>query len=348
MFGPPAYPLTTDPEMNILVLGGTGFISGRLVDVLLADGHHVTTLTRSGGRANNARLDHVAGDRNDASVMRELARTDRFDAVVDMVAYRPEESRLAVDVFRGRVDRFIHCSTASVYMVSADVRCPITIDQADLPPNAPRERNPFGYDYGMLKRECEDVLWTAHDAGDVAVTMFRPTFVCGPGDPTARDAFWIVRILDGKPVIVPGTGEHVFQQVFVDDVARMFAAALRTDESVGKAYNVASEESRSLNEVLSLLAGLLDQDPEFVHIPQDAFDQLDISTFPGADVFPFNTRRTAVMDLSGTLADLGVSTTPFETWMKKTIDWFRPRLPDATFGYDRREREVRIAREYMD
>lgn len=329
--------------MNILVIGGTGFISGRLVELLLEDGHVVTTLTRRGGDSTRLGLTHVAGHRNDLSVLKRLTAENTFDAVFDMVAYEPEDSRVAVEALHGRVRRFIHCSTISVYMVSADVHCPITLDQDKLPPNGPRDRNPFGYDYGMKKRECEDVLWAAHDESNFAVTMLRPTFVTGPHDPTARDAFWIARILDGRPILVPGSGDHVFQQVFVDDVARLFVRTLTTDASIGKPYNVASEEAYTLNEYLNRLAGLLGRDPEFVLVDHAEFDALDISRYPNADVFPFDSRRDAIFDLTETIADLDYRSTPFNEWMPRTIEWYRYRLPEASIGYERRDREVAIA-----
>jgi nucleoside-diphosphate-sugar epimerase len=54
--------------------------------------------------------------------------------------------------------------------------------------------------------------------------MLRPTYVCGPNDPMRRDYFWIQRLLDRKPVLVPGSGDHAFHPVYAGDVARAFVA----------------------------------------------------------------------------------------------------------------------------
>jgi nucleoside-diphosphate-sugar epimerase len=67
-------------------------------------------------------------------------------------------------------------------------------------------RNPFGMDYGINKRRCEEVIWESYSKSGLPVTVIRPTFVCGPEDPARRDYFWIERILDGKPLLVPGSG----------------------------------------------------------------------------------------------------------------------------------------------
>ncbi|MFW5973614.1 MAG: NAD-dependent epimerase/dehydratase family protein [Bacteroidota bacterium] len=333
--------------MKILIIGGTGFISHRVVDLLLADGHEVTTLTRRGGDTGHPRLRRIEGDRNDRSTLEHVAGESRFGAVYDMVAYAPEQSRIAAEVFRGRTRRFIHCSTISVYMVSRDVRCPIDEGQNELEPNWLDGTNPFGADYGMDKRACEDVLWDAHDEDALPVTMLRPTYVSGPRDPLARDAFWMARILDGRPILVPGSGDLAFHQVFVDDVARAFVDLLDRPATVGSAYNVASEEFYSLNEYLYMLAAMLDREPELVHVDQDVFDQLPFATYPGAHVFPFNTRRTTIFDLSKIREELDFSSTPLEEWMAATIAWYRGRLPGGSFGYEHRDREVGFADQWL-
>ena len=259
-----------------------------------------------------------------------------------MAAYIAEQSEDAVKVFKGRVGRFIHCSTVSVYMVSNDVRCPVTEDQdkGELMPDFPR--NPFGMDYGINKRKCEDVLWDAHTPGTFPVTMLRPVFVCGPGDWTRRDYFWIQRILDEKPLLVPGSGDFAFQQVYVLDAARAFCDAAESEAAAGKAYNVASEEIYSLNEYIKNISSILNKDPELVHINQQVFDSLDISYFPGADVFPFNTRRTAIFSLDKIKKHLGYKSTPFNEWMPLTIEWYRKNVK-TSFGYENRDKELEIA-----
>lgn len=334
--------------MTIFIIGGTGFISRRLVDFLLEDGHEVTTLTRRGGEFDHPRLRSLKGDRNDRSVLQEAVGGRTFGAVFDMIAYEPEQSRIAAEVFRGRTRRFIHCSTISVYLVSRDVRCPIDEGQNELEANWLEGPNPFGADYGMAKRECEEVLWEAHDEEALPVSMLRPAYVSGPRDPVARDAFWMSRILDGRPLLVPGSGDHAFQQVFVDDVARAFVALLNRPASVGNAYTVASEECYSLNEYLRLLGRMLGREPEIVNVDQDVFDLLPFSTYSGADVFPFNTRRTVIFDLTRIRRELDYHSAPFEEWMPGTIDWYRDRLPRATFGYENRDEEVEFAERWRE
>lgn len=329
--------------MNILLLGGTGFISGALVRRLLAKGHHVTTITRSAGPVTGAGgdVERLKADRSDITALREVIGKRTFDAVYDIIAYRPEESRAAVELFRGRTGRFIHCSTISVYMVSDRVQCPVTEDQDQLPLMKFWDRNPFGMQYGIDKRACEQVLWDAHHDAQFPVSMLRPTFVSGPADPARRDWFWIERVLDGQSLLVPGSGDHAFQQVYIEDVAAAFAALLNEDVSIGKAYNIVGEEIFSLNEYLRVLGELTGRQVDRVHVPQTTFDKLAISSNPRGDVFPFNTRRTAVFSLDRIKKDLGYRSTPFREWMAATIEWWRQRGTHS-LGYERRREELKL------
>ena len=228
-------------------------------------------------------------------------------------------------------------------MVSEEVRCPISEYQDKLPLMPHWPRNPFGMDYGINKRLCEDVLWEAHEDGVLDVSMLRPTFVCGPEDPGIRDWFWIQRILDGGPLLVPGSGDHAFQVVYIDDLARAVADLVEAGESSGRAYNVAGEDILTLNEYLRRLGALLQRDVEIVNVDQDVFDRLPFSTHPRGDVFPFNTRRTAVFKLDRIKHDLGYRCTSFEDWIVPTIDWYRNTYGADSLGYERRRDETQFA-----
>lgn len=336
--------------MNILVIGGTGFISSALVQRLLDAGHSVTIFNR-GRRAlpfiGAERLEVIRGDRSVKGAFERQLRGRVFDAVYDMIAYSGAESEVAASFFHGKTGRFIHCSTVSVYMVSTDVRCPITEDQARAPLMEYWPGNPFGMEYGISKRKCEEVLWNAHDEKLLPVTVLRPTFVSGPGDPTRRDYFWMQRIADGGPLLIPGTGEYRFQQVFIRDVALAFASVLDHRDSIGHAYNVAGEEEFSLLEYLRTLASMMGKNPVIVSVPQEQFDQLSFSSNPAGDVFPFNTRCTAIFSLDAIQRDLEYRSTPFRQWMAKTILWWTELERGPSMGYDRRAEEIQCAEKWM-
>jgi nucleoside-diphosphate-sugar epimerase len=118
--------------MKILIIGGTGFISSSMTRKLLERGHEVTHFNRgkSGSKkADHPELHYIQGDRDNRDDLRMAAMSDTYDVVFDMVAYEPEQSQMAVELFKDNTERFVHCSTISVYMVSDELTIPITEDQ---------------------------------------------------------------------------------------------------------------------------------------------------------------------------------------------------------------------------
>ncbi|MEO8398882.1 MAG: NAD-dependent epimerase/dehydratase family protein [Ignavibacteriaceae bacterium] len=333
--------------MKIFIIGGTGFLSSRLTKKLLEKGHKVTLFNRGKTKNNfnnSAKLKIINGDRTNYTSLNNAVKNKTFDIVYDMIAYNENESLEAVNIFKDKIGRFIHCSTVSVYMISDDLNLPITEDQHNKPLMEYFPRNPFGMDYGINKRNCERVLWENHNDNSFPISMLRPTFISGPGDPAKRDYFWIERILDGGPLLVPGEGNYKFQQVLVDDAADAFVKIIETDKSIGQAYSVASEDVMTLNEYLQKLMNLLNKTEPF-HISQKSFDELDISYSNEGDVFPFNTRRNAVFSLEKIKKDLNYSSTPFNEWMPETIDWFINKYQKHSNGYENRDKELNIINE---
>lgn len=329
--------------MKILMIGGTGFISSTIVKRILDENYELTILTRGYSEIKlfkKEKVTIVKGDRHDKEFLKKLALENQFDVVYDMIAYTASESQMIVEVFGNKVSRLIHASTVSVYMVSDKPTNPITEDQDKLPLMNYWERNPFGMQYGIDKRKCEDVLWEAHNSGKFAVSMIRAPFVCGSYDPLQRDYFWIQRILDGKPLLIPGSGDYAFQNVFVEDLSKAFIDLLKNDVTIGNAYNIASEEIYSLNDYLDLLCELLGKTPERIYVDLDVFEKLSFSKSSEGDAFPYNTYRTAIFSIENAKMDLNFTPTPFNVWMPKVIDFHLNILKQSSVGYLYRVKEL--------
>ncbi len=70
--------------MNVLVIGGTGYMGKILVQLLLDRGDRVTVFTRGTTRPEWwDRIEHVQGDRNDYPGFKAKLKGKPFDAVID-------------------------------------------------------------------------------------------------------------------------------------------------------------------------------------------------------------------------------------------------------------------------
>src|SRR5947209_7975413 len=103
--------------MKVLVIGGTGFLSGAVTRQLLAAGHAVTIFTRGERPLPNfeGEAQAIRGDRKDrAAFVARFAGSD-FDAVVDCICCQPEEAEAGVAAFASSGAHLVVISTDFVY-----------------------------------------------------------------------------------------------------------------------------------------------------------------------------------------------------------------------------------------
>jgi nucleoside-diphosphate-sugar epimerase len=198
---------------NILIIGGTRFFGRRLVRRLLDAGACVTIATR--GRAADdfgERVSRIVVDRRDRAALQAAMAGRTFDVVFDQMCYTPLDARLAVDVFAGRVGRYVMASTIEVYQPLCG-RHPGPFAESDLPG---REEDALDHDsrwhdpawaearYGDGKRRAEAVL--ARD-GRLAFVAARIGHVLGgPEDFTRRLAAHVRAARAGRPLVGGATG----------------------------------------------------------------------------------------------------------------------------------------------
>ncbi len=222
--------------MRVLVLGGTGLISTAIVERLIADGHDPLLFNRGRTPARLSRdVERITGDRQDFDAFQATVQQLRVDAVIDMITYDPRTAAHSAELFQGRVQQYVFCSTVCVY------GGPLT----KIPADESEPLRPVS-DYGRGKRDAEQVFITAWELSEFPVTIFRPSHCYGPGAPLldiwGYNPSLVSRIREGKPILVPGDGTGLWQPGYVDDVAKGFVGALGKDASLGMAYNVVGEE----------------------------------------------------------------------------------------------------------
>ena len=160
--------------MRILIIGGTGIISTGISRLLIERGDDVVLYNR-GLRTSlvEGKYTTITGDRKEfTNFENQMNEAGTFDCVIDMVCYRPEEAESAVRAFKGRTGQYIFCSTVDVYTKPA-VAYPITEAAERLPSKK--------FMYGYNKARCEELLFAAHERGDLVVTSIRPGHTYGEG-----------------------------------------------------------------------------------------------------------------------------------------------------------------------
>jgi 2'-hydroxyisoflavone reductase len=203
--------------MNILVLGGTGFIGRHTVNALLGSGHTVTVFDRGRRGAAPAAATHILGDRDtDLDRLGDAS----WDATVDLSAYVPRQVTQLADELSARCGTYVLMSSTAVYAPPQKYGFREDAPQVVLPDPTTEEVN---WDtYGGLKSLCEAVAAERFPAR----LVIRPTYVVGPYDFTGRFTYWVERIARGGEVLVPGPYDENFQLIDVQDLASWIAELL--------------------------------------------------------------------------------------------------------------------------
>jgi 2'-hydroxyisoflavone reductase len=204
--------------LQILVLGGTGFLGPHFVEAARAKGHKLTLFNR--GKTNPTRfsgeafkdIEQLHGDRK--TDMKALQGKRRWDAVLDTSAYIPADVTRSTRLLAKRVDQYLLVSTISVY---AKMDKPGQDESAPLATLAdPNVTEVTGETYGGLKALCEQA---AEKEMPGRVTIVRPGLIVGPGDNTDRFTYWPARADRGGEILAPGSAADPTQFIDVRDLA---------------------------------------------------------------------------------------------------------------------------------
>ncbi|HEX6615462.1 MAG TPA: NAD(P)-dependent oxidoreductase [Gemmatimonadales bacterium] len=242
--------------MRLLVTGGTGFIGSHLAEEGRRRGADVVVLgltDRPEERATAELLagrgvEILAGSITDAGLcaramagathvfhlavaMREGGKRDEFFETVNLDGTR----RLLEAAGRGRVERFVYCSTIGIY----GHRAPgITNEESPLRP---------GNIYERTKVAAERMVRELAPAAGVPYTILRPADVYGPRDQRLLKLFRGVAA-ERFPLFGEGNGRR--HMVYVDDVVAAFFAACERPEAVGQDMIIAGPGSCTLRDLI--------------------------------------------------------------------------------------------------
>jgi nucleoside-diphosphate-sugar epimerase len=302
-------------KLKVLFIGGTGVISSACSRVAVEHGIDLFVLNR-GSRTDRPLPPGVTTLRADAreprSVRQKVKDLD-FDAVVDWVAFTPDQVRTDIELFSGRTGQYVFISSASAYQ-KPPARVPVT-ESTPL-------RNPF-WAYSRGKIACEDLLVAAYREQGFPATIVRPSHTY---DQTTVpfDGRWTVlgRMLAGKPVIVHGDGTSLWTLTHNEDFARAFVPLLAHPRTLGDAIQITSDDVLTWNQIAEALAAALGVSAQVVHVPSDAIAAADPDWGAGllgdkAHSMIFDNAKVRGL-VPGWRAVI-----PFEQGAREIADWYR-------------------------
>jgi nucleoside-diphosphate-sugar epimerase len=302
-------------KLRVLFIGGTGVVSSACSRVAVAHGIDLFVLNR--GRSTDRPLPPgvttLRADVREPRSVRQEIKDLHFDAVVDWVAFTPDQVRTDIELFRGRTGQYVFISSASAYQ-TPPARVPVT-ESTPL-------RNPF-WAYSRGKIACEDLLVAAYREQGFPATIVRPSHTY---DQTLVpfDGGWTVlgRMLAGKPVVVHGDGTSLWTLTHHEDFARAFVPLLAHPRTLGEAVQITSDDVLTWNQIAEALAAALGVSARVVHVPSDAIAAADPDWGAGllgdkAHSMIFDNAKVRGL-VPGWRAVI-----PFEQGAREIADWYR-------------------------
>jgi nucleoside-diphosphate-sugar epimerase len=328
--------------MQVLIVGGTGFIGPEVVRVLAARRHGVTLFHRGQTRADlPPGVNHISGDRRDLPAFRNEFKRLAPEVVLDMICYTAKEAEAAAQTFGGVAGRMVAASSMDVYRGYGRL---LRIE--DGPPEAIpfTEDSPLRqamYPHRAIATAPEDfaqsyekifVERAVMNNPRLPGTVLRLPAVYGPGDPHRRTLEYLKRMDEGRGhiLIEEMRARWRWTRGYVENVAAAIALAVTDGRAAGRIYNVGERDALTEAEWARSIGDAAGWGGEVVAAPKELI--------PGHLLAPYDWQHHIVGDTTRMREELGYAeSVSRQDALKKTVEWERAHPPErvdpARFDY---------------
>ncbi|MBR5069864.1 MAG: SDR family oxidoreductase, partial [Bacteroidales bacterium] len=241
--------------MKALFIGGTGTISSAITRLVAQTPGWELYLLNRGTRKNEVPqgVKTIIADINDEAAAETALAGMSFDVVCDFIGFMPAQVERDYRLFAGRTKQYMYISSASAYQ--KPLSSPYITEGTPL-------ANPY-WQYSRDKIACEERLMRHYREEGFPITIIRPSHTyCERGVPTAvhgNKGSWQVlkRMLEGKPVIIPGDGTTLWTVTHNSDFAKAFVGLMGNKHAIGETFQITGDENLTWNQIHEIIANIL-------------------------------------------------------------------------------------------
>ena len=266
--------------MKVLLIGGTGIISGDVTDLAAkTPGVELHLLNRGKSPQLFAGdVKTIQADIDNTAEVNDKLGGLTFDVVADFISYGVESLERKLDLFRGRCGQYIFISSCAAYRPPPETKL-VTED------NTPTGN--WFWAYGRDKALCERRL--VQERG-LRHTIVRPAYtynnirVLHPYTINHWRSWTVAkRLLDGKPYVLHDDGQQLCTAMHTTDFARAFVGLWGNPAALDEAFHITSSEYLTWKRVGELTAAALGVTPKFCFVPAQELC-LELGQGPGEKI----------------------------------------------------------------
>ncbi len=336
---------------DVLILGGTRNLGYITALELFNRGHTVSIMNRGKTHDELPRgIERLRADRASTLQVRDAVRGRSFDVVLDATTYTGPEAAQVIEIFRGRVGRYVFVSSGQVYLVREGLKRPF--HESDypgpvMPAPASDSADYSSWLYGADKRDAENAFMSARAGSDFPVMTLRLPMVASERDHYGRIQGYAARILDGGPLLIPEGEGLPLRHVYAGDVANLVTGLAESSAGMRGDYNISYGESMTLERFIEVLSAAAGATPEIIRADRTVLVARGL--LPHCS--PFSGRWMSELDNTKSLAELkeaGIPYTSPEKYLPRLLRDFQKRWKSSGLepdGYSQRALEIQFATE---
>lgn len=295
--------------MNILIIGGNGFIGTHLIDVFIRNDHKVRVYDISMEKYRsplkdvdywiypidnlNALYESMLGiDMVFHLASSSVPSTSNIDPISDVNGNLITSLNILNTAVKAKVKKIIYFSSGGAVYGSMSG---LISENSKL--------NPIS-SYGIVKSTVEKYFLLFSDMYNIDTLIFRPSNPYGPrqGHFIAQGVIstFLKQIINNQTINVFGSGESVKDYIYVEDLASIsYSLSISQNRGI---YNIGTGEGTSINQLIEIIKTITNSEPQIDYLEQKNYDVLNF-------VLDINLIKKIIGDYNFTPLHLGIKST---------------------------------------